>query len=127
MAQSSDQVQPLQSSRQSINAAANKTLVLDALPAMVQRLVDDLHPQQIILFGSWARGTATRRSDLDLLIICETKDSPLERIGRVLKLLADSPLPVEAIVYTPEELSRNRTLPFVQRVLEEGRVLYHAE
>ncbi len=114
-------------SPQPFNATANQIELPDALHSMVQRLVDDLHPQQIILFGSWARGTATRRSDLDLLIVCETKAPPLERIGRVLRLLADAPLPVEAIVYTPEELNHNSSLPFIRRVLEEGRVLYHAE
>jgi len=90
----------------------------------VQRLRDAFNPEQIILFGSWARGTATRRSDVDLFILCETEQPRLERIGQVLKLLQDAPYPVEPIVYTAEELERRRDLPFMRRVLQEGKVLY---
>lgn len=90
----------------------------------VQRLQKEIDPEQVILFGSWARGTATRRSDIDLFIIWETDQPPLERIGRVLKILSDAPCAVEPIVYTSEELARRRDLPFMRRVLAEGRVLY---
>ena len=45
-------------------------------------------------------------------------------MGRVLELLKDAPRPVEPIAYTPEELDRNRTIPFLRRILREGRVLY---
>ncbi|MGE5558333.1 MAG: nucleotidyltransferase family protein [Bacillota bacterium] len=31
-------------------------------------IVQKIHPQQIYLFGSYAKGLATERSDLDLLI-----------------------------------------------------------
>ncbi|NEP20039.1 MAG: nucleotidyltransferase domain-containing protein [Leptolyngbya sp. SIO4C1] len=90
----------------------------------VQRLRERLDPEQIILFGSWARGTATRRSDIDLFILCETDQPPLARIGQVLALLKDSPYPVEAIVYTAEELEQRRNLPFMRRILQEGKILY---
>ncbi|MEO0455830.1 MAG: nucleotidyltransferase domain-containing protein [Cyanobacteria bacterium P01_A01_bin.114] len=90
----------------------------------VQRLRDKLDPEQIILFGSWARGTATRRSDIDLFILWETKQPPLDRIGQVLTLLKDAPYPVEAIVYTVAELERRRDLPFMRRILKEGKILY---
>ena len=40
-----------------------------ALQAVVQRLVDALHPQSIYLFGSRAEGRARPDSDFDLLVI----------------------------------------------------------
>ena len=94
------------------------------LDIAVDRLRDTLNPEQIILFGSWARGTATRRSDLDFFVLWDNNYPPLERIGKVLELLQDAPCPIEAIVYTPDELARRRDLPFIRRVLEEGKVLY---
>ncbi|MGJ3251195.1 MAG: nucleotidyltransferase domain-containing protein [Elainellaceae cyanobacterium] len=94
------------------------------LDVAVSRLRHQFDPHQILLFGSWARGTATRRSDIDLLIICETTAPPLERIDSVLKLLRDAPSPIEAIVYTPAELERRQSSPFIRRVLQEGIVLY---
>jgi predicted nucleotidyltransferase len=90
----------------------------------VQRLCEALDPEQVIRFGSWARGTATRRSDIDLFILLETDQPLLKRIGQVLKLLWDAPCAVEAIVYTPAELARRCDLPFMRQILQEGKVLY---
>jgi predicted nucleotidyltransferase len=94
------------------------------LMVAIRRLEHTLNPERILLFGSWARGTATRRSDLDLFIIWNTASPPLERVGQVLALLQDAPLPIEAIVYTPDELEQRSSSPFIRRVLSEGRVLY---
>lgn len=90
----------------------------------VARLRTELDPTLIVLFGSGARGTMTRKSDLDLLVVWETDERPLERIGRVLRLLADSPRPVEVIAYTPSELRRREHTPFLRQVMTGGRVLY---
>ena len=90
----------------------------------VARLVRELEPERIVLFGSWARGTATRRSDIDLCVIWKTDLSPLDRIGKVLVLLKDAPRPIEAVVYTPEELVRMEESPFIRRIVKEGKVLY---
>ncbi len=94
------------------------------LAAAVQRLRAALDPELVVLFGSRARGTATRRSDLDLLIVWETQEPHLARIGRVLQLLADSPWPLEVIAYTPRELEARRHSPFMRTILNEGKVLY---
>lgn len=90
----------------------------------VERLRGALDPELVILFGSRARGTATRRSDIDLLVVWETDESPLDRIGHLLGLLSDSPWPLEVLAYTPSELQRLRDRPFLRGVLREGEVLY---
>lgn len=41
------------------------------LAEAVDRLVEDLHPRAIILFGSRARGTERAESDYDLLVVSE--------------------------------------------------------
>ncbi|MBF2097804.1 MAG: nucleotidyltransferase domain-containing protein [Gloeomargaritaceae cyanobacterium C42_A2020_066] len=93
------------------------------LSSATERLRHTLDPRQVILFGSWARGTATRHSDIDLFLVWDCDLPPLERIGRVLALLADAPCPVEVIVYTPQELERCRHRPFIRQLLAEGRIL----
>lgn len=93
------------------------------LPGAVNSLAA-LGVERVLLFGSWARGRATRRSDLDLLVVWQTDLPPLERIGRVLRALKDAPLPIEPVVYTPQEFMGRRDLPFLRGVLEEARVLY---
>ena len=94
------------------------------LAEAVARIRAAFDPLWVIQFGSHARGTQTRHSDLDLLIITETVQSPLERIGTVLALLADSPWPVDAIVLTPEEFEHRRHSHFIRAILREGKVLH---
>jgi uncharacterized protein len=74
--------------------------------------------------ASLRRGDATRRSDIDLFMLWQCDIGPLERIGRVLTLLADAPRAVDVIVYTPDELSRCQDRPFIAQLLREGKVLY---
>lgn len=90
----------------------------------VERVVRQLDPERILLFGSFARGEAGRRSDLDLIIVWQTDLGPLERIGRALQLLADAPRPVDVLVYTPAEFAERADLPFLRGILREAKVLY---
>jgi uncharacterized protein len=64
--------------------SVDRDLIMQWLDTAVAQIKAALNPEQIILFGSWARGTASRRSDIDLLIIWETSAPPLDRIGIVL-------------------------------------------
>ncbi|MGB7248641.1 MAG: nucleotidyltransferase domain-containing protein [Phormidesmis sp.] len=97
------------------------------LDQATERLKAAFDPEKIILFGSWACGDATRRSDIDLFMLWQCDIRPLERIGKVLSLLMDAPRAVDAIVYTPEELSRCKDRPFIAQLLREGKVLYERE
>jgi uncharacterized protein len=59
-----------------------------------------------VAFGSYARGTADGYSDLDLAVVLETEDRPLDRPRRLRELLDALPLPVDLLVFTPEEFAR---------------------
>ncbi len=97
------------------------------------RVVESLHryqPQQVILFGSFARGDYHALSDMDLLIVKETETPFIERIGQVLALFDwHDALPIEPLVYTPDELAHMRQVgnPFIERVLVEGIVIYECQ
>jgi predicted nucleotidyltransferase len=58
------------------------------LTEAVERLVRAIDPERILLFGSFAKGQAGRRSDIDLIVVWNTDLGPLDRIGLVLELLA---------------------------------------
>jgi len=83
--------------------------------------------QLAVLFGSYARGTATPRSDVDLFFVEETTDPFLKRVDRYFDGLVDRlGVAVEILVYTPLEFERIRERPFLKRALEEGVVLYES-
>jgi predicted nucleotidyltransferase len=94
-------------------------------------LVDAFSPERVILFGSFARGDQNRASDVDLVVVASTPLAFHERIGRALASCysASTRLPVEALVYTPEEWARMvaKQSSFATLVLREGLVLYDKE
>ena len=83
------------------------------------------HPERVILFGSVARGDVHENSDIDLLVVKQTDRPFLRRIDDVMALV-DVDVPVQAIVYTPEELGRliREGRDFIRTALAEGRVVY---
>ena len=49
---------------------------------VVQRLVNEFNPEQVILFGSYAWGTPSEEdSDLDLLVIVPQSDEEPTQVG----------------------------------------------
>lgn len=87
--------------------------------------LQNYQPDKVILFGSFARGDHHGASDVDLIIIKETDQPFVERIGQVLRL-CDSRLPLEPLVYTPAEVAQmlERGNAFLSTALREGRVVY---
>ena len=82
-------------------------------------------PKRVILFGSGARGEEDRYSDIDLVIIKETEERFLDRINSIYEIL--QPLcAIDVLVYTPDEFERMRQEgnPFIEKVLQEGMVIY---
>lgn len=87
-----------------------------------------------ILFGSVARGEPSRHSDVDRdpvdrIIVQRTDKRFLDRYEALLYELGTAipEAPVEALIYTPEELDDlARSRRFIARALEEGQVIYEA-
>ena len=98
----------------------------EALGEIVHRLVAALHPQKIILFGSYVYGTPSGDSDVDLLIILDTHARPVERYVRVSRLLRPRPFPLDLLVKTPTEIAQAvaRGDDFIREIVTHGRVLY---
>jgi predicted nucleotidyltransferase len=105
-----------------------KTLDTDLLAEMTRRLVDEFHPEQIILFGSHAWGTPNDDSDIDLVVIVpESKESPYWRAVRAYQALPNGRVtPTDILVFTRAEFDRYRHLPasLEHQIEQQGHVLY---
>ena len=91
------------------------------------RIAEEFRLQRIILFGSYAHGTAGADSDLDILIILENGNSGPKKAAEILCRL-NPRIPVDLVVRTSEEIE-NRLQDndfFLAEVLNHGRVLYEA-
>ncbi|MBI4559000.1 MAG: nucleotidyltransferase domain-containing protein [Candidatus Hydrogenedentes bacterium] len=97
---------------------------------IIDRIVRDYQPEKIVLFGSFAYGRPHRDSDVDLLIIKDTAERPIDRRVTVRRLLAPATgkIPVELLVLTPRELGERQAIgdQFIGEILRCGKVLYAA-
>lgn len=96
------------------------------LTEITRRIVAVSDPQQIILFGSRARGEAGPDSDLDLLVIKDEVTSPRAEAARIYRALAGLSTPVDVVVARSDYVRRHRDIigTVVRPALREGRVLY---
>jgi predicted nucleotidyltransferase len=98
-------------------------------PDQVLQAVHDTAVQcgalKAILFGSFARQTATRHSDVDAVFVENTNRRFIERLGRYMDGIYERlGIPAEVFVYTPAEFDAMADQPFMKRVLREGIVAY---
>jgi len=95
------------------------------LDSAVKRLVENLDVEKIVLFGSFVKGTYTKDSDIDLLVMLNTREKGIRRYAMVSELLEPREIPMDIIVKTPAEMKKRENYfdPFVRNVMS-GKVLY---
>jgi predicted nucleotidyltransferase len=93
---------------------------------IVKRIVDTVHPEKIVLFGSRARGVQKQGSDIDLLIINKSSEPRYRRSAQIYGALSDIIVPMDIMVYSPAEIQEWSQVrqAFVTTALREGKVLY---
>jgi len=102
----------------------------DLLDRMVQAIVDEVDPEQVILFGSRARDDHRENSDIDLIVVeAEPFGPERSRHGEMVRLyhaVARFPVATDVLVYSHEDVDywRDSLNHVLARALREGRVLY---
>jgi len=99
---------------------------MSQLQTLLQMLIERVQPEKVVLFGSYATGTATAESDIDLLVILESDLRRDRRQEAVSQALRPRRVPVDILAYTPAEVQRCLETPssFVRHILTTGKVLY---
>ncbi len=102
----------------------------DLLDRMVRTIVDEVDPEQVILFGSRGRGDHHDHSDVDLIVIEAEPFGPgrsrRREMARLYGLLSGFRVPADLLVYSQEDVEywRDSLNHVLARALREGRVLY---
>ncbi len=96
---------------------------------IVRRIVDVIHPEKVILFGSQARGEARPESDIDLLVIAKSTQPRYRRSAPLYGALSDILAAMDILVYSPEEVEEwsHVRQAFVTTAIREGKVLYESQ
>ena len=100
------------------------------LERMVRAIVEEVDPEQVILFGSRARGDATAESDFDFIVV-EAGPFDAERSRhceevRLYRALAGCGAFTDILVYCQDDVEywRDSLNHVLARALREGKVLY---
>lgn len=93
----------------------------------IQRELMELGAERIVHFGSSARGAVGLNSDLDLVVVMNSKYDFPTRVSDIYRKIKPL-IAVDLLVYTPGEFAEMKeNSPFLRVVLREGKVLYEAE
>ena len=71
---------------------------------ITEKIQKQLQPQAIYLFGSYAYGTPTKDSDIDLLVVMDSTESKRQRQIFVRNMLRSIHCPKDILVRTPQEV-----------------------
>ena len=98
------------------------------IQATCDDIVREFEPLQVILFGSYAYGTPTEDSDVDLLVVmkipeAETRCQAVEIVQRI-----PHRFPMDLLVRSPEEIAYRISYNdwFLREITEKGEVLYES-
>ena len=98
------------------------------IDTLVGRIVHQMAPHEVIMFGSHAKGLATPRSDLDLLIVIGERHAGLRRPCDIVAAVGGAAVPLDIHVVTAEEFGEfsRQEHSFLHSVMRTGRSLYRA-
>jgi len=99
-----------------------------AIRKLSSRIAADFDPDKIILFGSYAYGTASDASDVDLLVILSFEGKSFRKSLEILNK-ADPRFAVDLIVRRPDDTARRYAEgdPLIREALDRGAVLYERD
>jgi predicted nucleotidyltransferase len=95
------------------------------IKALARRIARDFKPRRIVLFGSYAYGSPSADSDVDLLVILSFRGRPLLKSLEILNRL-EPKFPLDLLVRRPGDTARRLAEgdPLIREALERGLVLY---
>jgi len=102
----------------------------ELIDRMAQRIVREVDPERVILFGSWARGEANEQSDVGFLVVEREPFGPnrsrREEAVRIWECLYDFRVPKDILVYSVDEINQWQDSDYhvIGKALKEGKVLY---
>ena len=96
------------------------------IQATCDDIVREFAPLQVILFGSYAYGTPTEDSDVDLLVVMDIPESETRRHSVEIRQRIPRRFPMDVLVRSPEEIAYRISHNdwFLREITEKGEVLY---
>lgn len=104
-----------------------RRIPLRQIRAFTRRIAERFHPEKVILFGSYAYGKPTYDSDVDLLVIMNTRLREVDQAVQI-RSAFDAPFPLDLMVRRPQTIRHRIALGdyFLEEITSQGKVLYES-
>ncbi len=105
-----------------------KSVSIAQIRQAARKIASRIHPEQVILFGSYAYGKPTADSDVDFLVVIKKGTRKARRTAwqEASSALSPRPFPADFIVRSKSQIKSRIAQGdfFLQDIMEHGRVLY---
>ena len=100
-------------------------VAMEQIEELSRRIAREFDPERIVLFGSYAQGTPTEDSDVDLLVILPFEGKSMRKALEILNK-TNPAFPIDLLARRPEDTARRYTQgdPLIREALDGGRVLH---
>ena len=97
----------------------------EAIRDLSSRIAREFSPDKIVLFGSYACGTASEDSDVDLLVILPFEGRSMRKSLEILNTV-DPHFSVDLLARRPDDTARRYVAgdPLIREALDHGVALY---
>jgi predicted nucleotidyltransferase len=97
------------------------------IQALADSIAEQFNPERIILFGSYAAGTAGPDSDVDLLVVLPFEGKTWKMASAIRSRTRPS-FPMDLLVRTPQQLRQRLIMNdvFLRDITQKGKMLYEA-
>ena len=103
------------------NSNKELKIILEDFVKMTESIVN---PISIVLFGSYAKGTATKESDIDILLISRIKVG-IDKITK--EIYAKYGKEINPVMMTSEDFKRQKDKVIIKEIIKDHYVLYGVE
>lgn len=100
----------------------------EEIERFVNKIAKEYRPEKVILFGSYGYGTPGKHSDVDMLVIINSKERPIDLAIQIRSTIRAS-FPVDLLVRTPEQIEKRLSMNdfFIKDIVSKGRILYERD
>jgi len=102
---------------------AERQVLLEHELERIVMVLRQMGARRVILFGSVARDDIGAWSDLDLIVVLNSDQPFIKRLGLLYERIQPR-VGLDLLAYTPQEFEALRERPFIRQALQEGKVLY---
>ena len=103
-------------------------VAMSKIKELAGRIAKEFKPERIVLFGSYADGTPTVDSDVDLLVVMPFDGRSVDESVKIRMALRPA-FPLDLIIRTSEMIQERirQGDTFLIDIMENGKVLYAAD